>query len=545
VRGTRSSVLTATLLAIASTLVNGIASAQDKVSIAISPGARQNEPLPPGERIELALDRAIILALKNTLDLDVAAYGYEKSEYAINAARGIFDPYFALDLDATRTESAVFSREQASLSKTARADARFGGFTPFGTTYTLGWTNRRNDTDIPGFTIINPTYRSGLNLGVTQPLLRNFGTTVNRRFIIQARIARDQSAWDFVRQLMNTAQSVEFAYWDLVYALENLKARQEALARAGDLNRITRIKIDVGALAPIDIVQTEVTIAQREQDIILAEGAIGDAQDRLKRLLNVQQLADWSRPITPTDRPSDEPIKVDVEAGIDMALRTRPEVKQAVVDIEYRKITLAYQRNQVLPRLDFIGNYGYSGVGANTAITNPDNTVRELDFVDALYQIRGREFPAWSVGLSLNIPLFNRAARNNAAIAKTDVELSRTNLAIVKQNLVVDVRAAARSVDTSVRSVAAARKARELAERNLDAERKKYENGMTTSFQVAQIQNDLTNARSFELQAIASYQKSIAAWHRQIGDLLDEKHVTVEGLPVSLAPTPAEEGAVR
>ncbi|HKC24338.1 MAG TPA: TolC family protein, partial [Thermoanaerobaculia bacterium] len=131
------------------------------------------------------------------------------------------------------------------------------------------------------------------------------------------------------------------------------------------------------------------------------------------------------------------------------------------------------------------------------------------------------------------------------AIARTDLDLSRTNLALLKENLVVEVRAAARSIDTAFRSVAAATKSRELAERNLDAEKKKYENGMTTSFQVAQIQNDLTTARTNELQAIAIYVKSIAAWHKAIGDILPARDIEVTGIPVTLDATPPEEGAVR
>src|SRR5205823_5270353 len=193
------------------------------------------------------------------------------------------------------------------------------------------------------------------------------GPKVNRRFVVQARIARDVFAWDFVRSLQTTVQNVEFAYWDLVYAIENLAAKREALARAQDLNRITRIKIDVGALAPIDIVQTEVTIAQREQDIILAEGLIGDAQDRLKRLMNVTALSDWNRTIAPTDRPTAEPFRVDLDAGIRSAYETRPEVKQAVVDIESKKVTVAYTRNQLLPRLDLNGSLGFNGLGGTSA----------------------------------------------------------------------------------------------------------------------------------------------------------------------------------
>jgi outer membrane protein len=539
------------------------ASAAEKVTIPIGSAARKSESLPPGDKIELSLDRAIVLSLENTLDLDVASLGYERAGFGIGSASGAFDPYVELDVNAARSQSPKISSIQSSDSKQQRLNGFLGGLLATGATYQLGWTNSRNDSEIPGITLINPTYSSSLAASATQPLLRNFGRGVNTRLIVQARISRDISAWDFVRSVQATIQNVENAYWDLVYAQENLLSKQESLARASDLNRITKIKIDVGALAPIDIVQTEVTIAQREQDIILAEGLIGDAQDRLKRLLNVGSAADWNRPIVPTDRPTDEAMTIDLDAGLRTALETRPEVKQAVSDIESKKISLAYSHNQLLPKLDLSGSYGYGGLGAQKAqlescsinnvsvdqcvanggvvVTTPFNA----NYVDALYQVRGRDFPSWSVGLSLNIPIGNRTARANKAAALTDVELSRTNLALLKQNLQVEVRAAARAIDTAFRSVAAAHKARELADRNVDAEQKKYQNGMTTSFQVAQIQNDLTSARSFELLAIAAYRKAIAAWHKAIGDILPQHQVIISGLPVTLDPTPAEEGVLR
>lgn len=514
--------------------------ANAQVTIPVDLSARKAASLPTGESIELSLDQAIALALQNTLDLTVAAGNYEKSGFSIMGAQGAFDPTLNLEASASSSSSTVTSAFQSSGSKSQRLDAYFSGLLDTGATYQFGFTNQRSDVNrpagIPPEGFRSPSLGSSLTAQVTQPLFRNFGRSVNRRFIVQNRIARDTSAWQFVRRVQDTVKAVEDAYWDLLYAQANLKSRLEALDRAKDLNRITKIKIDVGALAPIDIVQTEVTIAQREQDIILAEGAIGDAQDLLRRLLNVQNVSDWARPIVPTDQPSFEEQKVDAEEGIRRALESRVEVKQAIVDIESRKITLAYNNNQVRPRLDAVGSYGLSGTGVNVA---------DESYSDAYKSIGKADNPSWSIGLNFAMPIFNRTARANAAIARTDLELGRTNLAILKQNIALEVRAAGRRIDTAFRSIAAARKSRELAERNVDAEKKKFENGMTTSFQVSQIQNDLTTARSNELLAIASYRKAINAWHNTVGDILSYKKVTLEGLPVTLDPTPAEEGAVR
>jgi outer membrane protein TolC len=523
---------------------NGAALASDAgtpVTVPIGIGKREAQPLPPGEKAELTLAKAIELALRNTLDLEVAALGYERTGFGIGAAEGAFDPNLTASVEATSRKTPETRSFQSLAEKTQSFDLGIGGLTRWGTEYSLGFGATRSDsptnTTIPGYVEINPTFGTGLTARATQPILRGFGRAVNTRLVVQSRLARDASAWDFIQSVQATVQAVENAYWDLSYALGNLDSKKEALERAKDFNRITKIKIDVGALAPIEIVQTEVTIAQREQEIILAEGQIGDAQDRLKRLLNVSDAAGWDRPIVPVDPPTEEKVTLDVEAGIRSAFDLRPEMKQALNSIESRKVSLAFNRDELRPRLDATGSYGLSGVGFNNESIRAGSS-----YSDSIYQVRGLDYPNWTVGLNFAVPIFNRTAKANAAIAATDLELARTNLALLRQNLVVEVRAAARAVDTAVRSVAAARKARELADRNLDAERKKFDNGMTTSFTVAQVQNDLTSARSNELLAVAGHLKALTAWHRAVGDLLPVKNVELAGLPDTAVKAAAEEG---
>ena len=540
--GSRHAGRRAAAAALALIVTAGPVLADDAVSVPVASKSRKAIPLPAGENIELSLKQAVALTLENVLDLDVAAYNLEESKFGILAARGAFDPGVEVDLGATDTQTPTTSRVQAPETKTTYGNAFLTGLLPYGTTYDLGFQNTYRNSVIPGYTLVNPTLSSNLALSVTQPLLRNFGRDVNERFVVQARIGRDTNAFQFVVAVQTAIQTADSAYWDLVYAFENLKAKQ-------DLNRITQIKIDVGAAAPIDIVQTEVTIAQREQDIITAEGLIGDAQDRLRRLLNVQSIPDWNRPIVPTDRPTREslvkPYKADVNEGFESALKARPEIKQALLNIESKKVTYAYQKNQLKPRLDLAGGYGGSGLGAQSLVTNPDGTLSQLNYSDALTQIAHKDYPAWNVGLVFAIPIGNRTAKGNFAIASTDLELARTNLAIAKANLNVQVRAAGRAVDIGFRSMLAANKARELAERNLDAEKKKYANGMSTTFQVASVANDLTTAVTAELQAIATYLKDLTGWHQAIGDLLPDRNVVLTGLPITLDATPAEEGALK
>ena len=198
--------------------------------------------------------------------------------------------------------------------------------------------------------------------------------------------------------MQGTVNAVEQAYWDLVYALRNLEVKKEARTLAADLNRITKIKIDVGSLAPIDIVQTEVGIATAEQQIIIAEGLIGDAQDRLKRLLNFDP-AKYSVPIVPTDEVRSEPTSVPVDEGIKSALERRPEILATQYNVDSDRIRYEYWRNQTRPALDLIGSYGYSGLGGTTTIRdNLGNVVSRTtgNLGDSFQEIIDREFKNWA-----------------------------------------------------------------------------------------------------------------------------------------------------
>ncbi len=537
--------LTAGLFGLAADMI-----AQTAPVISARPGGRQPRALPQAgaEGIPLSLDEAVAIAVANNQDLNVSVYAAEASRYFLFASKGIFDPLAEAQIFRAHNEQpAATQLAGAAFTKTDTSDAsaRVTQLAPTGGTFSLGFTAGRAETNSLFF-FVNPSYSTGLTLSFSQPLLRNFGRDTTTWLIRSSRNTRDASYQVFVRSVQTAVNLVEQAYWDLVYALRNLEVKREALSLARDLNRITRIKIDVGSLAPIDIVQTEVGIATAEQQIIIAEGLIGDAQDRLKRLLNFD-ASRWTTPIVPTDEVRAEQPTVSVEDGIRTALDRRPEVVAAGYNVDSDRIRYEYWGNQTLPALDLVGSYGYSGLGGTTTIRDfGGNVISQTpgDFGDAFQQILDREFKNWSVGLRFSYPILNRRTRGQRGAALFNWEASKAALNSLEQNVLVEVRAAARDIDTARRSTAAAQKSRELAERNLDAERKKYENGMTTSFQVLQIQNDLSAARTIELQSLAVYRKALSAYHYAIADILDWKGIRIEDLPES-TPPPAESRAPR
>ena len=518
----------------------------DQKSVSVQPGERRTAPLPAPAQgsIPLSLDRAIGLALANNEDLNVSINAAEAFRYTIVANKGIFDPLLQAALSRSHSEQPASSALIGAAVRTANAtdfSASISQLLPTGGSVSLGFVGENLRTNST-FQTTNPSKTASGTFSFTQPLLRNFGRDTTTWLIRISKDTSDGSYQDLVRAVQNTVNSVEQAYWDLVYALQNLEVKKESLRIAQDLNRITRIKIDVGSLAPIDITQTEVGIATAEQDIITAEGLIGDAQDRLKRQLNFDRTQ-WSVPIAPTDQVRSETVQVKVDEGMTVAISTRPEILKEAYLVDADRIRYEYWSNQVLPQLNFVGSYGAAGLaGAFFAPDPTDPTGRRLLLVDqtgfgdaysVVLHVRNK---SWSLGINFSYPLFNRAARGQRGTARYTWESDKSFLTTIRQNVVVEVRAAARAIDTAARSIVAASKGRELAEKNLDAEKKKFDNGMSTTFQVNQIQRDLSAARTVELQTLAAYRKALAAYHLAIADNLDWKGIRIEGLPKSAPP---------
>ncbi len=524
----------------------------DQKSVPIQPGERRTAPLPPLSQgsIPLTLDRAIGLALANNEDLNVSIYAAEAFRYSIVANKGIFDPLLQAALSRSHSEQPASSTLIGAAVRTADTtdfSASVSQLIPTGGTVSLGFVGENLRTNST-FQTTNPPKTATGTLFFTQPLLRSFGSDATTWLIRIAKDTSEGSYQDLIRAVQNTVNSVEQAYWDLVYALQNLEVKKESLRIAQDLNRITKIKIDVGSLAPIDITQTEVGIAIAEQDIILAEGLIGDAQDRLKRQLNFDRTQ-WSIPILPTDQVRSETVQVKIDDGMALAISTRPEILKEAYLVDSDRIRYDYWSNQVLPQLNFVGSYGAAGLGGSFFVADSTGQhlilVDQTGFGDAYSDILHVRHKSWSLGLNFSYPILNRAARGQRGIARYTWESDKSALTIVRQNVVVEVRAAARAIDTAARSIVSASKGRELAEKNLDAEKKKFDNGMSTTFQVNQIQRDLSAARTFEQQALAAYRKALAAYHLAIADNLDWKGIKIEGLPKSAPPPMPEMAGTR
>jgi HAE1 family hydrophobic/amphiphilic exporter-1 len=462
--------------------------------------------------------------LQKNIGVQIQRYDLQMSAEGVLGAYSIFDPLAGATISKTSSQRPALNAFSSNGGGTTNADATLRDVIPTGGSFLIT-TNNQRFTSTGNGTTITPGFSTDLGFAFTQPLARNFGVDITRRNITIARNNLGISREAFRGVLLDSTSAVEQAYYDLIYSRRFVDVVKEALFLARDQSRITQIRIDVGASAPLDILQPRVQIATGEENIITAVANVRAAEDRLRALLNLP-AEDWDRPIIPTDTIGYTPMAINVEESVARAYELRPEVKENALTTATRRVTYQYARNQVLPQFDL--NLGYNVAGAAGTLVNPTPGVSNTGFSDAVQQVFRNDFPGWNVGFTVGVPIFNFGARAEKARARLDLQASQITEAQTRQNIAVDVRAAARAIDTAAKQISATRTAREAAEENVNAERKRYENGMSTNFQVLQIQQQLSDARANELQALVGYNKAVAAYHRAVGDLLDTRNISVD-----------------
>jgi len=268
--------------------------------------------------------------------------------------------------------------------------------------------------------------------------------------------------------------------------------------------------------------------------VLRAETVAEDAADRLRQLLNLESEALWTTPIVPTTDPMIERITIDVDQSIALALAERSELRQQDLVLRNLELDRRVFGSLVRPRLDLQLRYGFNGLGGDVNIggggpfdPRPPEIV-EGGYSDAIDQIFEADFEGWSGGFVFGYPIQNREARALRTIAELALDEGRTALDDLRLAILTEVRRTARAVGSAAEAIDLAQKSTELAERNLDAEQKRYENGLSTSFQVLEIQEDLTLARSREVTAIAGYRRALVLYYRALGRLLDENGIVLE-----------------
>ena len=489
------------------------------------------EPVRGDGKVLLTLDDAVAIALRANLGIAVQRFERQRSRYAVFQNVGIYDLRAEAFTRAFDSTSPTGSQLESSAFDQQIANVGVAQLLPTGGDVNLFWNNQRQATNNL-FQTLNPQFRSEAGFEYTQPLLRDFGRVATEYGIRLARLDSRVSGAEFERTVATTVRDVETAYWNLVEAREQLVVAEESLGLARELHERNRIQVEVGTMAPLEMVQSEAAIALREEDIIRAGAGVEDAADQLRRLLNFPPGELWTLPIEPQTPPEIAHVAVDLDAAIATALAERWELGQQQLLIERGQVDEAYLRNQTLPDIDLAIRYNYSGLGGDLLerdpITNePTGRIVPGGFGDAFEQLTGIDFDTWSATLTFGYPLQNRAARARRTSAELAVERERAALEDLKAGVVTEVRTAARAVETAAKQIEAARASRVFQERNLDAERKRYENGMSTSYRINEIQEDLALARSREVTAVTTYRRALADYYLATGRMLEEKGIDI------------------
>jgi outer membrane protein len=469
-----------------------------------------------GNAAQLSLEDAVRIALQQNLGVVVQRYARTQSRLRLTQELGIYDLVAGANASQTTTNSPPTGvrQVQGQQSTSRNAGFSFRQRIPTGGDVTVGVTSLRRFNPNPTEFELGLSYQPRFSFAFDQPLLRNFGRLVNERAILLAQTNSRISRQEFERQVTNGVQQVVNAYWTLVGARQQLVVAQESLGLAHELHERNRIQVEVGTLAPLELVQSEAAIATREEDIIRATSNIGDAEDQLRRLLNLPPGPLWSTPITPTTPPETEHVTVNLDEAIQTAYAERPELRTQELQLAQARLDAEIARSQLKPSLDFHLEYDYDAIRTT------------LD--SSLNQLFGLQFPTWMARLVFAYPIQNRAARAQSAFANLDVERLQAALDDERNLISTEVRRAARAVETAAKQIDAARISRQFQEKNLDAEKKRYENGMSTSFQITQIQEDVTQARSNEVTATINYRTALAEFYRATGQLLDRHDVGID-----------------
>ncbi|HKQ96585.1 MAG TPA: TolC family protein, partial [Candidatus Polarisedimenticolia bacterium] len=475
------------------------------------------ESIPPNA-IVLSLDETIKAALDHNLTIAVQRYQPRTTATFVDVERSVFDPLVTGNVFYRSDEQASVSSIIGPLSSTDKV-----------TSYTASWLDplttggsysvdlNATDTDSTVSNVLGSSESTGYNtswaLTYRQPLLRNLGRDANLWPTVVAQKTLGISESVFRQTVIDTVAQAESAYWDLNFAIMQLRTERFSLKLAQDFLEQNRIKVRVGTLAPIEITQAEAGVADREETVIIFEAALRAAEDQIRRVIGVaSDSKDWDRPVRPSDPLTWDEVTVDEDEAMAQAIANRPDIEQARLAVEARATEDKARDNLRRWGLDFQGIYGNLGFA-------PDG------YGDSYDDLKDRNQTSWSTALTLSVPIHNRFAIANKQ--RTENELAQANMQLqqTEQAVRVAISAAVRQVRTNIRRVQSAQVNVRLQREKLQAEQKKFENGMSTSFQVLQFQDDLANAETRENLAKNDYAKALVELARAKGTTLTERGI--------------------
>jgi len=491
--------------------------------------------------LPLSLEEATRRALERNTTLAVERENVAQAGFAILGARGAYDVLWNADVEwrqHTDPVNSAFSGAPAGglapEIEGANASTSFSRLLPTGGTVSLFGGADRTTTDSV-FTILSPAYSTDLGISLRQPLLRNLVIDPAREAIRVAAADRSASEARLTRVVSDTIREVDASYWSLVAARRDVVSIESAVALAEKQLSETKSRVEAGTLGETEVAQPTAERERRKGDLALARQRVAEAENTLKLLvLGDPRDPSWSVEIIPADEPELAISRPDVDKALETAFARRPEIAEAKARWARFEVQVEARRSDLKPRLDLVAAYerrGFAGrrnpnatgLGGQPVVVPPP---LEGTWGRSYGTIADNEFPDASVGVSFSVPIGNRTARANLAVAKS--ALSQATLAVSgeEQQVQAEVRNAAFALESARQRIEAARAARAAAETQLYAEQERFAVGMSTNFLVLTRQNDLTNARVTETSALTDYRKAATEFARATGVLLEERRIT-------------------
>ena len=498
-------------VAVVAVVVAGLA----RPAFAQAPAA---QPLPPGPVRQLSMEAAISLALQNNLGLRVERINPELQDLAIAQARTVWTPNLTGSLSTTSRTSPISGFFSGATDKLTRDNlATVVGANqvlPWGANYTVGWDTSRSESNSV-YDSPNPSLFSNLTFSFTQPLLRNLKVDSARNQLVISKMNREVSDIELRQTVLTTVRNVKYAYWDVKAAAAALQVARQSLDLAREALRNNKSRVEIGTMAPIDIVEAEAEVARRTENVIVAEAAVRRNEDRLRTIILDTRDADyWATHFDLTEQPQFEPTAVDVEQAVRTAIGKRTDLLQSRKNIEMSNTNIRYLRNQILPDLNAQVGYGLSGQGGtklNFGSGFPPPVLGQIDegFGTMMNRLFSNEYHNWSLAVQFSYPIGNGNAE--ATLARSRLQLTQAEVQLQNLELEVNrsVRDVARNVETNQLRLASTQATRKLMERRMEAEQKKFAAGLSTNFLVFQAQRDLADAQYSELVALLDYNKSL------------------------------------
>ena len=491
---------------------------QSPASQAVQPGA------PAGPTVNLTEDEAVARARDKNLTLISERITPQTFDFSIAATRAAYAFNLTsstglvnntqLSTNLTQGGSSIKTEQQTWSGGIAKRMWLGGG------QYNVNWNNGRDTTSSTNSTC-SPCFSSGLSAQFTQPLWRNFKIDNTRAQIRNNEISQDIAEINLSAQEVTVLAQVRNAYWELAYARQAVEAAQRSLELATKLVGDNRARVEIGTMAPIDVVQAQAEEANRRQQLVTAQATLRNNELALKRLI-VSGTDDelWPATIVPVDQPTVTAQPIDLEAAVANALSRRTDLTVTKKNLESADISLATIENETKPQLDLVGSLNLSGrAGQGRERPDPFNPGVVIpaptgSYLDAVSQMGRFDAPRWAVTMNFAYPLGNSAAQAN--LARQKLLRTQTEAAIKAAELQVatEVTAAALAVRNNLEAMQASTVSRELSQQRLDAAQAKFDQGMATNYEVVQAQRDLNDARNSELRAQLNYQRALVDFQR-------------------------------